>query len=92
MDEVSSRTLLEGVCRRRHHVVVRVVESEGSVTLMIEAPRYGSGPWPESTPGRFPLTRGSGHRYRCACGGSGLVRDDRLMESVDAGVRKIIVC
>ena len=94
-DGSEGSVVLELRCKRRRHLVAEVVESVGSDTLMIEAPRYCAGLTKASwTPASLPLVMGSGHRYGCACGPpSALVRDDRLAEAIATGTGTYwIVC
>lgn len=79
---MTGTTLLEVRCRRRGHVILKVVTASGG-GLAIEAARYSTRLVKDpGTPARFALTTGSGHRYGCACGTSSLIRDDWLAEAV----------
>jgi hypothetical protein len=90
---VSRTILLELRCQRRGHLIARVVHSGDRDTAMIEAPRYSAGRTKATwTPACFPLVRGSGHRYGCACGMSDLILDGKLAEAISSGVRTWIVC
>ena len=89
-----SRTiLLELRCQRRGHLIAQVVDSGGRDTVVIEAPRYSAGRTKATwTPASFPLIRGNGHRYGCACGMSDLIPDGKLAEAIASGVRTWMVC
>jgi hypothetical protein len=87
------KTLLKLRCRNKGHLVVKVVDSDDSDVLTIEAARYCAGRDRETwTPASFSLIKGSGHRYGCACGMSNLIRDDGLAAAVARGVRRQLLC
>lgn len=82
--------LLTGYCKRKQHVMFRVLDTPGG--LVIDAPLYCAGRERETwTPMRRKLTGGSASRYGCPCRRTDLIGDDQMLDRIRRGERQMLI-